>query len=351
MNKKRIAHVLPFSLGGVNTILQNIVAGTVDDYEITVFIVGSYENMNQSIVERIRFVSLNQKRFLSLKMIIELVRLVKRNDIIHVHLFPAFYFCAFLKPFFRKKDFIYTEHASINNRRRYNILHYIEIPIYNAYNRVIAVSDSCKNNLDIWLRHKVSVQTINNGIDMRQYHSQSKFDFESIGISSKYIITMVARLSADKDFHTIIGAMSLLNADYHLVFVGDGDLRLQIETEIRRLSLTDKITLLGYRTNVMEILSSSTLSVLSSYAEGLGLVILESLALGVPCIGSDVDGIRDVLPDSYRFENGNSAALAKLIEKVITNKNETLSYSKILEKYSVQKMIISYRELYNNSCN
>lgn len=346
--KKKIVHVLPFSLGGVNTILQNIVVGTVDDYEITIFIVGSYENMNQSIEERVRFIRLNQKYFLSLKMIIELVRLIRRNDIIHVHLFPALYFCAFLKLFFWKKNFIYTEHASMNNRRRYNILHYIEIPIYKAYNNIIAVSDSCKNNLEIWLRHKVYIQIINNGIDMKQYHPQSKFDFKSMGINSKYIITMVARLSADKDFHTIIEAMSFLNEDFHLVFVGDGDLRPQIEAEIRKLSLMDKITLLGYCTNVVEILASSALSVLSSYAEGMSIVILESLSVKIPCIGSNVDGIRDILPDSYRFERGNSVELAGLIERVVTNKIDALHYNDILNKYSVQKMIASYRQLYNN---
>lgn len=349
MYKKRILHVLPFSLGGVNTIIQEIISGIIDDYDITVFIIGSYDDVDQLIEDRIRFVRLNQKRFLSLKMIGELISLIKKNDIVHVHLFPTFYFCAFLRLFFFKKCFIYTEHASVNNRRRHSMLRYIEIPIYKSYNYVIAVSDSCKKNLDIWLRHKVCVQTINNGIDIRKYQYQSRFDFKSVGIDSKYTVTMVARLSKDKDFHTIIKTMSLLSSDYHLVFIGDGDLRPQIEDEIRRLSLTDKITLLGYRIDVADILASSTLSVLSSYAEGMSLVIFESLAVGTPCIGSDVDGIRDVLPDSYRFEGGNSAELAKLIKEVVTNKIEILPYSDILNKYSVQKMVNSYRELYNNS--
>lgn len=347
MNKKRIAHVLPRSCGGVNTILQNIVSEMVDDYETTVFIVGRYEKMNQVIEKKIQFVRLNQKHFLSFKMIVELIRLIRENDIIHVHLFPALYFCAYLKPFFIEKKFVYTEHASINNRRKYNFLHYIEIPIYNAYDNVVAVSDSCKKSLDMWLNHKVCIQTINNGIDMKQCHFQSKFDFASIGIDSKYIITMVARLSADKDFHTIIEAMALLNADYHLVLVGDGNLRSQIENEIQKMSLINRITLLGYRSDVTAILASSTLSVLSSYAEGMSLVILESLAVGTPCIGSDVDGIRDVLPNLYRFERGNCVELARLIEKVATNRIEPLPFSDILNKYSVQKMVNSYRILYD----
>ena len=345
--KRKIVHVLPFSLGGVNTILTNIVSGTVDDYDVTLFIVGDYENIDQSVEEKLHLICLNQKRFFSLKMIMELLRLIKRNDIVHVHLFPALYLCAFLSFFFRGKNFIYTEHASMNNRRRHNMLHYIEIPIYNAYNSVIAVSESCKNSLENWLDHKVYIQVINNGINMKRFHSQSRFDFKSKGIDSKYIITMVARLSVDKDFHTIIEAMSLLGEDYHLVLVGEGDLRPQIEMEIRNLSLMDKITLLGYCTDVMEILASSTLSVLSSYAEGMGIVILESLAAKTPCIGSDVDGIKDVLPSAYRFERGNSVELAELIRKVITNNIETLHYDDILEKYSVQKMIASYRQLYS----
>lgn len=349
MNKKRLLHVLPSSVGGVNTILREIISGTADNYDITVFIVCGCKNVDKLVEEKIQIVRLNQKHFLSFRMIWELICLIKKNDIIHVHLFPTFYLCAILKPFFAKKTFIYTEHASVNNRRKYNILRYIEIPIYKLYNDVIAVSDSCKINLEIWLRYKVHVQTINNGIDVKKYDSQFRFDFESVGIDAQYVVTMVARLSTDKDFYTIIRAMSLLSSDYHLVFVGDGDLRSQIEDEIRGLSLTDKITLLGYRIDVAEILASSTLSVLSTYAEGMGLVILESLAVGIPCIGSDVEGVRDVLPDSYRFERGNIAELAALIERVVENKIEVLPYNDILKKYSVEKMVSSYRELYNNS--
>ena len=132
---------------------------------------------------------------------------------------------------------------------------------------------------------------------------------------------MVARLSTDKDFLTLLKAMTLLNDDYHLVLVGDGELYQQIIDETHQLSLEKKVTLLGNRADVASIFSASTLSVLSSHAEGMGLTIIESLAVRTPCIGSDVEGIKDLLPNTYRFPKGNETSSSQAHSTSCTERN------------------------------
>lgn len=349
MKKKRILHVTPVLRGGVHTVIQEILSETIDNYDNTVVVTGKYIPLVSSIEKKIRFIEINQKGKFNLRSIIKIFRLIKHNDIIHVHLFPALYYCALFKLFYPQKNFIYTEHASTNNRRRYKLFRYIEIPIYQSYNHVIAVSESCKKNLNEWLCHKVNIQTIYNGINIKKLQAQPEFNFQQIGINAPYIITMVARLSADKDFSTLFRAMALLDNNFHLVLVGDGNLREQIEDEIHQLSLDKKVTLLGYRTDIAGILASSTLSVLSSHAEGMGLTIIESLAVGTPCIGSDVEGIQDILPKEYRFPKGDYKELANRIIEVITDKISPLPYHDILAKYSTQNMVNAYRQIYTET--
>lgn len=345
--KKKILHVLPISLGGTHTILQEIVKGTLDLYEISILILGECSDFDMQIQKNVHIYKINTSKY-SLLNFLKLSKFIKNADIVHVHLFPALYYCAFFSRIYKHKKFIYTEHASMNNRRKHNIFRYIEIPIYKSYDNVVAVSKSCEHNLCTWLKYKVNnISVINNGIDSTKYKNHSTFNFADININSKYIIVMVARLSSDKDFNTLIDAISFLNNDYHLVLLGEGELRSQIEERIREKNLCNKVSLLGYRTDVYDILAASTLSVLSSYAEGFSLVILESILLHVPCIGSNVDGIKDILPASYMFECGNSQILADLIVKIVNKDIEPLPYEKILNSFSAKSMVSEYVKLYN----
>lgn len=343
--KQKILHVLPISSGGTHTILQEIVKGTLDLYDISILIFGECSDFDIQIQKNVRIYKFNASKY-SLLTFFKLFRFIKNADIVHVHLFPALYYCAFFSRVYKNKKFIYTEHASMNNRRKHGIFRYIEIPIYKCYDSIVAVSKSCEQNLSKWLLNKVDIKIIYNGINTEKIKQNTNFCFPKININSKYIITMVARLSPDKDFDTLLNAMSILNNEYHLVLLGDGELRKHIEKKIVEDNLHDKVSLLGYRTDVYDILAASTLSVLSSYAEGFGLVILESLSLHTPCIGSHVDGIKEILPQSYMFELGNKNDLADLIIKAVNHKIEPLPYEKILKAFSAKKMIKAYLELY-----
>lgn len=345
--KRKILHVVPISFGGVHTILQEMIRGTFDKYEISVLVLGDSLDFDEHIQENIHLYKIGRGVY-NLSFLPKLNRLIREVDIVHAHLFPVLYYCAILSWFYKNKLFIYTEHASMNHRRKYKILRFVEIIIYRSYDYIVAVSESCKRNLCTWLMNKVNVCTINNGISIDKCRANSIFDFSKIGINSKYVITMVARLSSDKDFHTLLDAMTILNSDYHLVLVGGGELRKQLEDEISEKGLTEKVTLLGYRNDVANILAASNLSILSSYAEGFGLTILESLILHIPCVGSHVDGVVDILPESYMFEQGNSRSLADLVLKVTNSDIEPLPYNRILNSFSAQSMVDAYITLYES---
>ena len=81
---------------------------------------------------------LNSNSF-SLKNIIQISRIIRQNnfDIIHAHLFPAFYLIALCSLWSNHNiKFIYTEHSTSNRRRRYKFFKLIERPIYSAFHKI-----------------------------------------------------------------------------------------------------------------------------------------------------------------------------------------------------------------------
>jgi len=80
-----------------------------------------------------------------------------------------------------------------------------------------------------------------------------------------------------------------------VLFAGDGPLRSQLERHAAAVGVGDRVRFLGMREDVPELLSCSDLFVLPSLNEGLGLVLVEAMAMGVPCVATDVGGVPEVV--------------------------------------------------------
>jgi len=108
-------------------------------------------------------------------------------------------------------------------------------------------------------------------------------------------IVMVARFAPQKDQLSLIKALSGIGAPWRLALVGDGPTRSEIEQEVQRLHLSDRIEFLGDRADVADVLATSDLFVLSTRWEGLPLSILEAMRAGLPVICSDVGGCSEAV--------------------------------------------------------
>jgi len=97
---------------------------------------------------------------------------------------------------------------------------------------------------------------------------------------------------------------------------GDGILRLKIEALVDELGLADNVFLTGWRRDIPAILSTLDIFALSSYWEGLPIVVLEAMAASKPVVATDTGGITEVIRDG---ENGflvKPGDIAKMAEKV-----------------------------------
>ncbi len=84
-----------------------------------------------------------------------------------------------------------------------------------------------------------------------------------------------------------------------LIIIGEGNEKKKLNNLVQSLNLKDNIIFLGQisQDSVKEWLQKSKLFILPSIEEGQGVVLVEALACGTPCIGSNVGGIPDVIND------------------------------------------------------
>jgi len=159
--------------------------------------------------------------------------------------------------------------------------------------KVIVVSLSMADIVSKFFRCPADqIRCIVNGVDLEH------FRFNERTVPSCPIICMVGTLYEVKRTDQAIRAFALLRTKMprvRLRVVGDGPLRPVLESLIKELALEDGVELLGRRSDVADLLAQGHLFWQLSRYEGLPLTCIEAMATGLPIIGTDVPGIRDVV--------------------------------------------------------
>ncbi len=112
------------------------------------------------------------------------------------------------------------------------------------------------------------------------------------------VLGVIGRIESQKNPLFLPRLLALLPDNVHVVWVGDGRLRAELQQEIDRMQLNDRFHLDGWRQDAPCRLAGFDIFVLPSLYEGLPLAILEAMAAGLPCVVSDVDGTRDAIDHS-----------------------------------------------------
>jgi glycosyltransferase involved in cell wall biosynthesis len=118
-----------------------------------------------------------------------------------------------------------------------------------------------------------------------------------------------------------VGACAGAGLDLRLDLVGDGKFRPALEARVAARGLGGRVRFLGQLPageKVREQLDRADLFVLPSRTEGLPRAMVEAMARGLPCIGSAVGGIPELLPAEDLVPPGDAAALARKIREVVS---------------------------------
>lgn len=145
------------------------------------------------------------------------------------------------------------------------------------------------------------------------------------GSPGKPHLVCVARLSAEKGHAGLIHAFAEVvrgGLDVHLDLLGDGPERARVEAQIRELGLESRVHVHGQvpEERALEAMANATAVVLASFMEGLPVVLMEALALGVPVVAPCVAGIPELVQhgvSGLTFPPGDWGALARALRELL----------------------------------
>jgi glycosyltransferase involved in cell wall biosynthesis len=170
------------------------------------------------------------------------------------------------------------------------------------------------------------------------------------------VLVAVGRLKAPKDFLTLVRAIALLPQDScECLIVGEGPDRAELDAEIERLRLRDRVTLAGERSDVPELLAGADVFVLSSASEGMPISVLEAMAAGLPVVATSVGGVPELVADGengFLVDPGDPEGLASALGRLLADRElrrrlGEAGHARVRERFDLGPFRRAHVELYS----
>ncbi|MFT5323127.1 MAG: glycosyltransferase involved in cell wall biosynthesis [Planctomycetaceae bacterium] len=191
--------------------------------------------------------------------------------------------------------------------------------VFRHFDGVIAVSHGVAKQI----RHR-NVSVVYNGIDPAAWSrslDQAQDRPDSFPDSGR-IAVAIGRLVDVKGFDILIRAWQGQNG--HLLIVGDGPLEDKLRALIAQCGLTKNVSLLGFRSDIREILNAADVLVIPSRREGFGYVLAEALLAGCPVVSTDVPAANEILPRQFIVPCEDVASLQQRLAETMAKSDSEL---------------------------
>lgn len=302
------------------------------------------------------------RHLLKLKKIIKNFKI----NLMHAHVWnPASCRYAYLAAKFAKIPLIITEHDPFKLSPLRN---WIKKLLNKNALKILAISEANKKLLENLYPHlRNRLQVVHNGIDATWFMSQLlgftakerenyRTNVFNATVGTKVIIS-VGELHPRKGHEYLIRAMEIVTKNIpqvKLFIAGEGNLRSRLLKIIKKLKLEEKVTLLGKRSDIPQLLASSDLFILPSLNEAFGLVLLEAMCASLPIIATKAGGVPDIIKNN---ENGvlvepkDVKSLAYAIIRILKNKELSDKLKnrahRSIGKFDIKHMVQKIENIYN----
>lgn len=213
--------------------------------------------------------------------------------------------------------------------------------IYSKVLRVLAPSPSSKKQLEgLGLKN---VGVFGRGVD-HELFSPAKRNREVLaqyGLDqNKITITYVGRLAEEKSIPELVAVFATLSEKYpiQLLIIGDGPIKQELEESLEKADGLYAFTGIKKGAELVELYASSDIFAFPSRTETFGQVVLEAMASGLPIVGYESPGVRDLVHDKKNGYLANSAKDFELcLESLIKDNNLRLNYAKKSRELSLER--------------
>ncbi len=305
------------------------------------------------------------------KTVLLLSRIIRENhiDVINCHHYASFFYSWLAARLARAGRIVYTEHSAGEVEDIRHIHKFLcNSLFFKKTGAIVGVSQEIGDAFTTRFPAAEGIVTsIPNGVDVRKFAEaggRRERLRESFGLSpDDFAIGTIANFRRVKNHLCLLRAFALLgtaNPGARLVFVGRGyaDDGENSEKEVREYvqthGLEDRVLFAGYREDIADILKSLDLFCLPSVSEGLPVSVLEAMAAGVPVVGSNVRGIKEVVRHGRTgllFPSNDETGLARAIESLMGDvgarnrlTEEALSYVRL--EHDLRPWIARYENLF-----
>lgn len=220
---------------------------------------------------------------------------------------------------------------------------------YARAHSVVAVSDGVADDLAAEIKlPRRSVKTIYNPVVTNDLLEKS---INPIGsLVNDCIILAVGRLTKPKDYPTLLRAFARISnfSDAHLVILGDGELREELELLADDLGLREKVSMPGFVSNPYSWMRAASVFVMSSAWEGLPTALIEAMACGTPVVSTDCPSGPAEILENGRWGRlvpvGDPEAMAQAILETLSD-SVAPDVSTRASAFGVEQSVESYLSL------
>jgi len=290
----------------------------------------------------------------------------KKLDILHVHYAMPHAICAILAKDIANHDvkIVTTLHGTditvlgIDHTFKKMIKHGIE-----KSDAVTAVSHDLVEQTVNMLEINKEISVIHNFINEETYYKKELSNIkEQYGIQAdEKVIIHISNFRKVKRVQDVIYTFQEIHDQIQskLLLVGDGPEYSTMVQLVEELGLTEDVLFLGKQKNISDLLSISDLKLLMSEKESFGLVLLEAMACEVPCIGTNVGGIPEVIEHGETgyivslndVKEASSYALKLLKDDTLLHQFSQNAVQHARAHFNSDKIVQEYESLYNKLLN
>lgn len=223
---------------------------------------------------------------------------------------------------------------------------------------VTAVSKSLVKQTRELITTKKDIETIYNFVDEREYHKKDGGNLkELLGIKeNEKVIIHVSNFRKVKHVPDVVKSFELIHKEIpaKLLLVGDGPEKHPVMEYVKGKPIEKDVLFLGKQENVSELYAISDLMLLLSEKESFGLVLLEAMACEVPCIGTAVGGIPEVIvpgENGYLVPLGDIEKVAEyglkiLKDPILHNQLKETALEIVRTRFSSAQIVEQYEKMY-----
>ncbi len=303
-----------------------------------------------------------------IKAVRELIQLYRRihPDIVHTHNSKAGFLGRLAGRFVPGVKIVHTVHGfafhDSESWPRRTLFKNLERAAFPWAHRTIAIS----NALAEWgeregIGTKGDYRIVWSGIDVARFHAADRMRGRAlIGLEESQIaIGLVSKLWEGKGHDFLIEAAApLLSENVKLVFIGEGPIERRLREKAEKLDSRNRVgaphvIFAGFHPDPADVTAALDIAVLPSEFEGMGRVLLEAQACGVPVIGNRVGGMVDVIRDGgFLLHVGHTEAWRDALRKLISSPEERRAMGArgrafVSELFSAQTMVNNLEAIYD----